>query len=99
MPTLETYPTLGSLRVTDAMHPGLVSCSPDTTLRTVARMMATYRVHAILVTSHGDEELLGGGVWGVVTDADLLRTARTGDLDEKASRLLAATPVLTVTTA
>jgi CBS domain-containing protein len=98
MPTLETYPTLGSIRVTDAMHPGLISCSPDTSLRTVARMMATYRVHAILVTSHGDEELPGGSVWGVVTDADLLRAARTGELDEKASRLLAAAPVLTVTT-
>ena len=98
MPTLETYPTLGSLRVTDAMHPGVVSCPPDTPLRTIARMMATYRVHAILVTSHGEEELPGSGVWGVVTDVDLLRAARTGDLDEKASRLLAAAPVPTVTT-
>lgn len=94
----QPYPALGSLRVADAMHPGLISCSPDTPLRTVARMMATYRVHAILVTAHGEEELPGGGAWGVVSDADLLRAARTDDLDVQASRAIAAAPVLTVTT-
>jgi CBS domain-containing protein len=95
---LQADPKLRTLRVGDAMHPGLISCSPDTPLRAVARMMATYRVHAILVTSHGDQELPGGGVWGVVSDTDLLRAAQTGDLDEKASQVIAATPVLTVTT-
>ena len=99
MPTLQTYPTLETLRVAEAMHPGLISCSPDTPLRAVARMMATYRVHAILVTAHGAEELPGGGVWGVISDADLLREAQSGNLDEEASRVLASAPVLTVTIA
>ena len=94
----QPYPALGQLRVVDAMHPGLISCSPDTPLRTVARMMATYRVHAILVTAHGAEELPGGNVWGVVSDADLLRAAQAGDIDEQAVRAIATTPVLTVTT-
>jgi len=92
------YPALGRLRVIDAMHPGLISCSLDTPLRTVARMMATYRVHAILVTAHGEEELPGGGLWGIVSDADLLRAAEDGDPDEQTSRTIAATPVLTVAT-
>ncbi len=95
--TAQMYPALGQLRVFDAMHPGLISCSPDTPLRTVARMMATYRVHAILVTAHGAEELPGGSVWGVISDADLLRAAQAGDLDEQAARTIAATPVLAVT--
>ena len=86
------YPALGQLRVVDAMHPGLISCSPDMPLRTVARMMATYRVHAILVTAHGEEALPGGSVWGVISDADLLRAVRAGDLDEQAARTIAATP-------
>ena len=98
MPVLETYPTLGTLRVSDAMHPGLISCSPDMPLRTVARMMATYRVHAIVIASHGDEELPGGGAWGIVTDDDLLRAAERGDLDEQASTLLAGTPIPMVST-
>ena len=94
----QTYSTLRGLRVIDAMHPGLISCSVDTPLRTVARMMATYRVHAILVTAHGEEELPGGGVWGIVSDADLLRAAAAGDLDEQPARTIAATPVLMVAT-
>jgi CBS domain-containing protein len=71
----QIYPALRQLRVIDAMHPGLISCSLDTPLRTVARMMATYRVHAILVTAHGEEELPAGGLWGIVADTDLLRGA------------------------
>jgi len=90
------YPALGQFRVIDAMHPGLISCSLDTPLRTVARMMATYRVHAILVTAHGQEELPGGGLWGIVSDADLLRAAEAGDLDRQPARTIATTTVLTV---
>ena len=93
---LQVYPALGRLRAVDAMHPGLISCSLDTPLRTVARMMATYRVHAILVTAHGEEELPGGGLWGIVSDIDLLRAAQAGDLDEQEARTIAAAPVLTV---
>ena len=87
---------LGELRVVDAMHPGLISCSLDTPLRTVARMMATYRVHAILVTAHGEEELPGGGVWGIVTDADLVRAAQAANLLDEPARRIAATPAVTV---
>lgn len=94
----QPYPALGQLRVGDAMHPGLISCSLDIPLRTVARMMATYRVHAILVTAHGEEELAGGGLWGVISDADLLRAAQDGDLDERRARTIAATPALMVDT-
>lgn len=92
------YPALGELRVVDAMHHGLISCSLDTALRTVARMMATYRVHAILATAHGEEELPGGTRWGVVSDAALLRAAQDGDVSELTARAIAATPALTAAT-
>ena len=36
--------------VLDAMRLGVVSCPPDTTLREVARIMATYRIHSVVVT-------------------------------------------------
>jgi CBS domain-containing protein len=94
----QSYSALRERRVIEAMHPGLISCSLDTPLRTVARMMATYRVHAILVTAHGEEELPAGGGWGIVSDADLLRAAEAGDIDEQTARTIAATPVLTVAT-
>ena len=80
------------------MHPGLISCSLDTPLRTVARMMSTYRVHAILVTAHGEEELPGGGLWGVISDIDLVRAAEYANLDEQPARAIAATPALSVAT-
>ena len=61
-------------------------------------MMSTYRVHAVLVTAHGEEELPRGGVWGIVTDTDLLRAAEAGDLSEQTARTIATTPVHSVTT-
>ena len=42
-----------TLRVADVMHPGTIACPADTPLRSVARMMATYRVHAIIVHALG----------------------------------------------
>jgi len=84
------------LRVIDVMHPGMISCPPDTSLQTVARMMATYRVHAIVVHAHADAP--GGEHWGVVSDADLIRTAKDADLDEVTAEQIAASPVLVVTT-
>lgn len=90
---------LQDLRVIDAMHPGMISCPPETSVRTVARMMATYRVHAVIVHAHDDEELPGGDHWGVVTDAELVAAARDRDLDELTAQQIAATPALTVATA
>jgi len=81
----------------DAMHPGMISCPPETPLRTVARMMASYRVHAIVVHAHDEDQLPGGDRWGVVTDADLVRAALDDDLDGLTAKQVAASPVLTVT--
>jgi CBS domain-containing protein len=85
-----SYPALEGLRVVDVMHPGLISCSPATPLRTVARMMTTYRVHAVLVTTHGEEKLAGGGTWGIVSDTELLRAAESADLEETTAGTVAA---------
>lgn len=95
---LPRYPSLGGLRVVDAMHPGVVSCPIETPLRTVARMMATYRVHAIIVTAHGHDELPAGGLWGVISDTDLVRAAEAAGFEEQPVQTIASTPVLTVTT-
>ena len=91
-----TYPSLGDLRVLDAMHPALITCPPDSTLRTIARMMATYRVHAILVTAHGADELPGGNRWGIVSDVDLIRASSHADVDGVEVRALATQPAVSV---
>jgi CBS domain-containing protein len=84
---------LAELRAIDAMHPGMISCPPETPLRTVARMMANYRVHAIVVHAH-DVPLPGGDSWGVVTDADLVRAALDDGVDELTAKQVAATPAV-----
>jgi len=56
--------------VEDVMRHGVISCSPDDGLRAVARIMASYHVHAVVVE-------LGGDVWGLVTARDMLAVAGT----------------------
>lgn len=85
------YPALRELRVIDAMHPALITCSPESSLRTIARMMSSYRVHSILVNAHESD-----GSWGIVSDTDLLRASETGDIDKQEARSLAAQPVVTI---
>lgn len=62
--------------VGDVMRHGVITCSPETTLRTIARMMSSYHVHAIVVTEDDGE----GGLspWGMVSDFDILRAAHAG---------------------
>jgi len=75
--------------VGELMTAGILTCSPSAPLRTVAKMMATHRVHAIVVFGHQDTLL----PWGVVSDLDLV-----GALDSGANAgAIAASPVVTVT--
>ena len=89
-----THPALTRLRVADAMHVGLVSCPPTTPLRTVARMMATYRVHAILVPDPTAETTKDA--WRVITDADLLRCTLHGEFETALAGATAVSPGVTV---
>src|SRR6478672_7566653 len=66
--------------VGDAMSRGVISCPPETPLRVVARMMATYGVHAIFVFEYA-EDGEAPQLWSVVSDLDLV-AATPLDLDE-----------------
>ena len=87
---------LWELRVIDAMHPGVISCPPDATLQTVARMMASYGVHAVLV--HGHTESADTDGWGVITDWQLLQAAATGDVHAIRAAAVATSPVVGIET-
>jgi CBS domain-containing protein len=80
--------------VSDAMHPGILSCEPDASLTEVAKMMATHHVHCVAVVgiSHEDPECF---VWGIVSDLDLVRAGIADDAGETA-RALAKQPVVIV---
>jgi CBS domain-containing protein len=69
-------PALEHALVEDVMRRGIISCPPDTDLTTVARLMATNHVHAVVVSgiepaSHGGEHL----TWGLISALDLVGAA------------------------
>lgn len=81
--------------VGDAMSNGVISCSPETPLRVVARMMATYGVHAIFVFEHPDEPDEAPHLWAVVSDLDLVAATQL-DLDTLTAGATAVTPLVSV---
>jgi CBS domain-containing protein len=81
--------------VSDAMSRGVISVPPETPLRVVARMMATFHVHAIFVFEHTDEDDEAPRLWAVVSDLDLVAAAQL-DLDRQTAGATAVTPLVTV---
>jgi CBS domain-containing protein len=81
--------------VGDAMSHGVLSCPPETPLRVVARMMATYGVHAIFVFEHAEEGDEAPQLWAVVSDLDLVAATRL-DLDTLTAGATAVTPLVSV---
>ena len=79
-------------RVVEVMHRGVISCAAETSALAVARVMAAHRIHCVVVW--GDTDLDACGVWGVVSDLDLVAA---GDVaDGLTARSVAATAPLTV---
>jgi CBS domain-containing protein len=84
-----------SARVGDAMSNGVISCAPETPLRVVARMMATFGVHAIFVFERADGEDEAPRLWAVVSDLDLV-AATPLDLDTLTAGSTAVTPLVSI---
>jgi CBS domain-containing protein len=78
--------------VGEIMHPGVLYCPPEAPLRWAAEMMARHHVHAVVVL--GDDE--EGGLWGVVSDVDVLEALALHELDEHSAGGMAATPIVTI---
>src|SRR5215211_1270368 len=85
-------PASAGIRVFDAMHRGVLTCSRDASLADVAALMASRRVHCVVVADEpGDADSL----WGIVSDLDLVAAAGVRDLDEQTAGAAAATAALT----
>jgi CBS domain-containing protein len=85
---------LSDVSVGQVMHPGVITCLPDTPLHALAGRMADRRVHCIAVSGvgrrpDGDEHL----VWGMVSDMDVVRAAYGGRLATPAGELAASKPI------
>lgn len=83
-------PEFAQASVLDAMRMGVISCPGDTSARDAARMMATYRIHCIVVS-----DLAGERPWGVVSDLDLAAVAGK-DLDNLPVREVASSELVTI---
>lgn len=94
LPRSRTAPSLDQLGVMDAMHPGVVTCPPETPLRDVAWMMSVYRIHAVVV--YGEPGKDSAELWGVVSDLDLVEAAAAGEIESRTAADIAATPLLLV---
>ncbi len=90
--------SLAQVTVGEAMHPGVVTCPLETPLRTVARMMAGYRIHAIVVFGEESDDVAGAELWGVVSDLDLVNAATADELEERTAGGTAVTPIVKVET-
>lgn len=82
---------LDAVTVREAMHEGVISCSTDAPLSTVAELMTANGVHCVVVTDADDV-----GVWGVISDLDLVAAAGVRDLDAQSAGGSAATPALAI---
>jgi CBS domain-containing protein len=87
--------TLAETTVLKAMHPGVLTCGPDASLRTVAELLSAYGVHAIVV--YGPETpSVEAAPWGVVSAQDLVAAALVRDIDEQLAAASAVTPVVMI---
>lgn len=68
-------PSFARATVGDVMNVGVIGCAPDADVEMVAAIMASHRIHSVVVDGimreDGGERL----VWGIVSDLDLLRSA------------------------
>jgi len=87
--------TLAGAKVSDAMTSGVISCAPETSLRTVARIMVEHRVHAVYVFDFGHEDDETVEVWGIVSDLDVVAAA-VEYLDARIAGESAVTPLVFV---
>jgi CBS domain-containing protein len=82
---------LASIRVAETMHRGVVTCRPDATLFTVARLLAAHRIHGVVVVPATEEQ-----GWSVVSDLDLASVVSDGLLGEATAGSVASAPTVFV---
>jgi CBS domain-containing protein len=71
-------PAFANASVEHVMRKGVLSCRPETPIRTIAQTMAANHVHCLIVTGFGEGEP-GREGWAVVSDLAVVKAA----IDEK----------------
>lgn len=91
---MPTQPSASApVRVADLMSAPLVTCSPDVPVSEVAALMASHRIHAVVVRP--DPWVDDPERWGVISDLDLVGAALARP-EETAAEQIAAGPTVVV---
>jgi CBS domain-containing protein len=83
--------TIAELRVLRAMHPGVVACAPDASLRDVARIMAANNVHAVCLPPAVPSD----GTWRMFSAFELVAALCSG-LETRLAASVATSPAVFV---
>jgi|SoiMethySBSTD1v2_1073268.scaffolds.fasta_scaffold173172_2 CBS domain-containing protein len=70
---MPSVPPLSQVTVAEAMHAGVVTCSPSADLDEVAAAMAEHGIHCLVAIDEGPPGEDDDRLWGVVSDLDLMR--------------------------
>ncbi|MGI8712989.1 MAG: CBS domain-containing protein [Solirubrobacteraceae bacterium] len=90
MTTIPETP-LAHIKVSDAMHTGILTTDSDTSLGVVARLMTDRKVHAVAVVDRGNTSR----PWGIVSTLDIAAAVGSAANDLTAGEA-AGTDVVTV---
>jgi len=81
------------MKVSKAMHFGVITVSPETRLTRVAKLMADRRTHCVVVAT---APIKAGSVWGIVTDLDLMAAASVRHVEDQCAAGSASTPAVLI---
>jgi CBS domain-containing protein len=86
-PSTPIIARLDLMSVEDVMHVGLVGCDPGAHVTEIARILATERIHCVIV--HGIERTRAGEhlTWGIVSDQELIAALDQPDAGTTAAML------------
>jgi len=87
-------PSFENATIGDVMHVGVIGVPPEADIETIARALASNRIHCLVVDGVIREDGRGERlVWGTITDLDLLRAAGVRGEQLTAARLAATEAV------
>ena len=78
----------------EVMHRGVVTCTPDASLRAVGRSMAQHHVHCVAVAGVDVSAAHAHHFsWGLIDDMELVRAVHRGALDDCAGAIAVTGPI------
>jgi len=93
MSVVEQGRRLSELTVAETMSEGIISVPRTALLTEVAHLMASRRIHCVVVDELPED---GAGPWGVVSDLDVVAAATVRGLGDQTAAGTAATALVTV---